>query len=91
MPLVSFVKLNEAQKAAVLEMYPPPWNAGPYEWYAFWITKEGRHTKAKGRHSITKEGYKQWLKVIELPSHVRPEKGDLEAWKPGTTFHFSRD
>lgn len=93
MPLIEFEKLTDAQKAEVYAMYPPAsWGAGPYEWYAFWIKPDGHLTRAKGRHSLTERGYRAWHnETFGSPSTARPEKGDLACWKPGVTFHFSRD
>ena len=92
MPLIEFSKLTEVQKAEVYAMYPPPWSAGPYEWYAFWIKPDGHLTLARGRHKMTKAGYQAWYEAMfSKLSIAKPEKGDLACWKPGVTFHFSRD
>lgn len=92
MPLIEFSKLTDAQKAEVYAMYPPPWSAGPYEWWAFWIKPDGHLTRAKGRHVLTAHGYEAWQRQeFNKPSHAHPEKGDLACWKPGTIFHFSRN
>lgn len=99
MPLVEYNKLTAAQKQAVHEMYPDCFG-GHYSRWAFWITRDGNHTRAKGRHSLTVAGYDAYMREhrTELAGMLgtgepfsRPEKGDLSAWKPGVTFHFSRD
>lgn len=91
MPLVEFKELTDAQKAEVFAMYPPPWSAGSYEWYRFWIKPDGHLTRQRGRHEMTEQGYDAWKKLAFEPPPPRPEKGDLAAWKPGHTFHFLRD
>jgi hypothetical protein len=93
MPLVEYSKLTDAQKAEVQTMYPPPWSAGPYDWYAFWIKPDGHLTRARGRHSLTEAGYKaaterDFGKYAHKPNAA---KGDLAAWKPGHSFSFVRD
>lgn len=93
MPMIEFSKLTDAQKAEVYEMYPPPWSAGPYEWYSFHIKPDGHHTRARGRHELTERGYLAWQereygKYAHKPN---PEKGDLDYWKPGHSFTFIRD
>ena len=92
--MVEFSKLTSEQKAEVYAMYPPAsWTAGPYEWYRFHIKPDGHLTRAKGRHELTEHGYQAWHAQMfgHLAHRPRADKGDLDAWKPGTTFHFSRD
>lgn len=93
MPMVEFAKLTEPQKVEVFAMYPPPWSAGPYEWYAFHIKPDGHLTRSRGRHKLTEAGYKAWEahEVGKYAHKPNPAKGDLAAWKPGHSFSFVRD
>lgn len=95
MPYVNFSKLTDAQKQEVFVMYPSPWSAGPYSWYNFWIKPDGHLTKQKGRHQLTEAGYLAWKEaefgMLSKGGVYRPDKGDLQGWKPGHSFTFIKD
>ena len=87
---VDWKDLSSEQMKEVIAMYPLSLRNGGFrhEWCAYYIMPTGHLTKARGRHQFTKEGGRLALQFnTQVP--VRPEKGDLSAWKSGATFHFS--
>lgn len=92
---VAWKDLSSEQMKEVLVMYPLSSRDGGFrhEWWAYLIMPDGHLTKAKGLHKMTEAGEKAYRSELlgeGNASFCRPEKGDLSAWKPGTTFHVSR-
>lgn len=86
MPLVIWSEMTDAQRLEAIALRPK-WHTADFPNFEFWIKSDGHVSRRGGHHRLTEEAYQRAKANFSASPR---SNGDLAAWKPGTTFHFSR-
>ena len=85
--LVPYLKLTSAQRIEAVALRPK-WHLRDFKNFAFWVKPDGHVSRRGGHHELLEGAYQSILARYAKPVRT---KGDLSEWKPGVTFHFSKD
>lgn len=87
MPYIAFNKLTTAQRLEAVKLRPK-WHLTDFKNFAFWVRPNGHLSRRGGHHELLEGAYQSIMSRYGKPAR---SKGDLSDWKPGVTFHFSKD
>lgn len=68
----------------------PKWSLDQFDRMEFCVRHDGHLSRRFGHHQLTAEEYKAIDDMLERAQNMepQPQKGSLNAWKPGHSFTF---
>lgn len=83
-------KLTTKQKLEAARMRPA-WRLSDFRKFEFWVCPDGHVSRRRGggSHQLSDRSCNALLK--EISGEAVRSKGDNREWKPGVTYHFTRD
>jgi hypothetical protein len=85
--LIPFAKLTTSQRIEAVALRPK-WHLSEFKNFAFWVKVDGHIWRRGGHHQLLEGAYQS---IMARYGRAPRSKGDLSDWKPGVTFHFSKE